>query len=550
MKKPFELFVIFSATKDNVEDVPGSVNGSSILETANLMKQSVFMSPTFVSSTAPETVTETEESIQDGNELSVVNNIANNNADKIEFRNSVMNPAYNVTMHSKDFEKYQSIKEYEVENDSGDFILRNVSYETRNNANIDRSSLNKTSPVDDHADEAYSSDGSNSYPGTCSEITNNNFEAASKQSKPSNKIKILSEQIINHSDLNTIPNSRIQKSSSCFLIPVNTIVTGKATKNRSLNHLEQKTVQEKLCTTPELNLKIHDEIREVVNNSETVENKNTVVEGSLTVTHSGSVVPNDEKEDTSHKVETHDCNKNNGEIVLDFDKCIIPKEEDMKIKKISENGKDEMLKVKTMNDSAKEIASNTESSSSQSKLCIQGVEKPGGMPENKIDTVLKTYQRTNIQKQTPKLSHVDYTNIVDSNILPKGEVKELDEINMGGYKNANQFCICSDFGQLENYDSDISYEHIHFCDHNNAGCNLETLFSMYDDTSVLREINITKDIDVVNDVIENTQHNICWLSFKCEDNEAVELACFETENLDESNVTGQPRRSVSVFFYF
>lgn len=590
------LFGIFSAIKDDAEDKLSSIDGSSILETANLMKQSVFMSPTFVSTAANEInelnihniVTESKESIPNDNEQFMANVVNGNHTDKIEL-NGDINPTYNATQTFEGFDEYLSMKEYEVEN--SDLILKNESYEncTSTPTIIDPSS-NKISSVDDHADEAYLSDGSNSHSGTCSEITNDYLEFPLKQQKSSNQIKILSEQIINHSDLNTIQDLQIHKrSSSSFLIPVNTIVTGKATKDRLYNQLQQQTVQEELCSTPEIITKVNNKIGKVdvtkdkvvedllssathsesivpvlgvniaqvelcstpkvntkngkveaTNDLEIDKNKDsTVVEDMLTVTHSKSIVPGVMKEETpNHKVKLNVYDDSKSEMVLDIDKYIHSYDHNNKTNYLRDVSKD--LEVETINDTIKEIVTNTENTSSKSKLCIQGVEKPGGMHKNKT---LKTYQRTNVRKRLPELAGFENTN-VDSNLLSEN-VTDLDDINIHGYKNANKFCICSDFGQLENYDSDNVYEHIHFCEHNSVGCNIQTIFSMYDDTSICREY-ITED--VVNDVV-NTTHYICWLSFLSENNDDTEEIAF-IESTDASySSPGQPRRSVGVLFY-
>lgn len=480
---------------------PENVSNSSILETANLMKQSVFMSPTFVTTsetanehTVANITTQTTEAIQDlkaDNQLNTADNVQ-----MIEKSEDIIKDApYNVA--SEAFMNHEPIKEYEVDNESGDLVLTNSKAFYKNTV---ISGMTRTSPINDHIDEAYLSDGSNSNsnPRTVTELTNNNFQIATEHQKPNNKIKILSEEIIHNSDLNTIKKRQIHNTSSCFLIPVSTIVTGKVTKDL-YNTTSKSTGKCVIKNVAIVNSKLT--LKEIDPRSQLLDTDNEIAD----------------IDDDTHRKEMfnmNDQNKSNEDISAEE-----------KAKVIAEC-------------SNTEEASNTENTLIKSKLLIQGVEKPGGYP---LNNVLKTYRRTNKHKRLPEIYHIN-TKTEHTNVLVEYVQTDLDDINMSG---GNKFCICSDYGRLANYDGDDVYEHLHFHNQSNVICTLETLLSMYEDTLLLDRTEM-EHTEMVDDVVDPKAHNICWSSIMSEDIDENEDPAVLESNIKSPTNSGQPRRSVGV----
>ncbi|XP_050562600.1 uncharacterized protein LOC118273307 isoform X1 [Spodoptera frugiperda] len=157
---------------------------------------------------------------------------------------------------------------------------------------------------------------------------------------------------------------------------------------------------------------------------------------------------------------------------------------------------------------------NLKTNTTESKLSIQGVEKPGGSKKDKEHTgeckVVKTYARQILPKRsnksTPKLHcHAKQDVMVD---------QELDAVNVATSNKIQEFCLCYDFGRLAYYDSDNSYEHIHFKNNNSANCELATIFSIYSDEPV---VNRDRDeVDEEDKTEENVDISVCWNLFENE----------------------------------
>nr|XP_034824353.1 uncharacterized protein LOC117982159 [Maniola hyperantus] len=161
----------------------------------------------------------------------------------------------------------------------------------------------------------------------------------------------------------------------------------------------------------------------------------------------------------------------------------------------------------------------TTQSSSNSKLCIQGVEKPGGdIKSIHLNRNIKNYSRRKNPKllnttSNPLISYSDYN--VDSEIDYK-----INDINLySETKELNTFCICDDFGNFFNYDLDNNYGHIHFWERKEVQCSVETLLSIYEESNSIDEIkgNIlsifeSEDIDEESQyrTPKNSEMNICW----------------------------------------
>ncbi|CAH1645031.1 unnamed protein product [Spodoptera littoralis] len=157
---------------------------------------------------------------------------------------------------------------------------------------------------------------------------------------------------------------------------------------------------------------------------------------------------------------------------------------------------------------------NSKTNTTESKLCIQGVEKPGGNKKDNEHTgeckVIKTYARQIIPKKsnksTPKLhENVKHDVMVDQNV---------DAVNIVTSNKTQELCLCYDFGRLAYYDSDNSYEHIHFKNNNNANCELATIFSIYSDEPIVNRDG--SDVDKEDKTEENVDISICWNLFQNE----------------------------------
>lgn len=156
----------------------------------------------------------------------------------------------------------------------------------------------------------------------------------------------------------------------------------------------------------------------------------------------------------------------------------------------------------------------------KSKLCIQGVEKPGGSMEslrNVKQVILKTYGRTNKakKKNVPVLNETKYNNAILQN--KSDRVRDLilqpTSIILSNDFTSREFCVCYDFGILAFYDCNHEYEHIHFWEHENIKCDRDIIFSIYtDDYSV--DLCNANDADTITEISENnpevTGYGICW----------------------------------------
>lgn len=153
------------------------------------------------------------------------------------------------------------------------------------------------------------------------------------------------------------------------------------------------------------------------------------------------------------------------------------------------------------------------------KSCVQGVEKPGGklVQDEKVELVriLKTYKRASIRQQIPRKLAVSETNTTLDAFQLINSIDQSDtEMNVTDVTllaRQNKFCICFDFGNLAYYDCEILYEHIHFWLHNNNECDIETLYSIYnqDYDILIQTVDFVEEdkIEIDTPTIQNT---LCW----------------------------------------
>lgn len=193
----------------------------------------------------------------------------------------------------------------------------------------------------------------------------------------------------------------------------------------------------------------------------------------------------------------------------------------------------------------------------KSKLCIQGVEKPGGLQNEKINykkpTILRTYGRSNTSQRSslpiaissldPKSDEQNSTTLLDTKT---NNLSPIQSCKIGA------FCICDDFGRLDYYDCDGLYEHIHFWEHKNIYCSDALVFSMYNDgCSINYECNENATTSE-QDNTENITLSICWNDLHNYDekannylasNNAVEINSVSGIGIDKIDITVEEPKS-------
>lgn len=160
---------------------------------------------------------------------------------------------------------------------------------------------------------------------------------------------------------------------------------------------------------------------------------------------------------------------------------------------------------------------------SKSKLCIQGVEKPGGdiQYEPKFDEqkVQKVYKKRcapkHLYNQKSPLSscrHIKNEITCADFTLVEDDDKEKSH-NLHKCSLSQEFCFCADFGRLAYYDTDNSYEHIHFWWHRNLKCDVNVLFGMYYEDNMYESCKENTNFET--DDTTQLHFNICWHISKC-----------------------------------
>ncbi|XP_063529630.1 uncharacterized protein LOC134740906, partial [Cydia strobilella] len=201
-KEDFDSHVPTSVIQSSSE-----IKSTSIIETAELMKKSVFLSPTFISNNT---------SVIQG-EIEIVGNVVVEStevsAGLVNYEN-IIEKAEEVSIDMlrehvslSNVQKLIPNSSTTQENKEGDQIF---------NGNIKMHDLETQTLIDDHADEAYSSD--------CSS-NNIGFSAEHDLTKSNeNKINIISEEIIYPSQLYKLKNNYSPRENSLIHIPINTTI--------------------------------------------------------------------------------------------------------------------------------------------------------------------------------------------------------------------------------------------------------------------------------------------------------------------------------------
>ncbi|CAH2238110.1 jg18491 [Pararge aegeria aegeria] len=189
-----------------------------------------------------------------------------------------------------------------------------------------------------------------------------------------------------------------------------------------------------------------------------------------------------------------------------------------------------------------------------SKLCIQGVEKPGGTMEKvHLNRNIRTYSRN----KNPKFSNVISSLISNSEhkIVNSDIDYKLNDINIcSAGTNKHNFCLCGDFGTFINVDN--SYEHIHFWKRKDAQCSVETLLSIYEENILkdkYKEDNISfheiEDIEEAKqlDIPDDSAMGICCWNYTANirakgHQELNKLKSLKLQNIKTASNKGKRKR--------
>ncbi|XP_045535905.1 uncharacterized protein LOC106714357 [Papilio machaon] len=163
----------------------------------------------------------------------------------------------------------------------------------------------------------------------------------------------------------------------------------------------------------------------------------------------------------------------------------------------------------------------------KSKLCIQGVEKPGGIIERRLQTEkmnLKTYQNRKAKNRLKnKTDDVILVNELTAKTYDITDVcTDLNNINVTCV--TKQMCTCNDFGRLQFNDGENECGHLHFLPKNtiNSNPSMCEIFSEGDDSNeeILPEIDNNYDN---NDVQLNDLSNICYTEFSISESDVSDV---------------------------
>lgn len=566
------------------------------------MKESVFLSPTFFQT--PTTVPDDEEPIVINESIvntnttvtsvcevnkscatvTEINTIGKQSDPQLLNNSAIINPNTVIPMENVNLEEYESVKEYQVENHDGNLILTDV----QNTENDKISNDKLDAAVDEHTDEAYLSDCSNSYSGCSPERVNSvvNKRNMAHKNKSKEIYKVMA------TDQNTLQNIEnmdvICSTGEALLTPVdlNSIATlHEGYSDVAITEKEPTVIAiHSIIDEPAIhasnsetiqNIPLENNISKMLNKQQEIElakinQTASVIDESLNEnkeSNNFSIVlnskePSQENEKNKLKTDKQDTEKlsqehavllsivevnsgvshtnnsdkktfentvnhtNNNKTIVDDDK--------EKKKSVTENLIDSQDKVKEIaayltqianerknikRNNNRSIEKETRGDPIKSKLCIQGVEKPGGKliqaGKLRCGPVSKTYQRAIIRKQIPKQIKIpdavttsDLFQITDNN-----HDTQINGTKVRALTHRNEFCICYDFGNLTYYDCEMLHEHIHFWRHKNIEYDSETLYSIYheDHTMIKPSIDfIEDDHQNEHDSYTTTEDKLCW----------------------------------------
>lgn len=537
---------------------------TSIMETANLMKESVLLSPTFTASTSINQDT-TSHTLFNKDTPDLIGTIICD-TDELNF--------------ASDFELINTQNKY-----NGSIGTQGINLQ--NKSDMELSILNKERCVDSKVEDVTS------------------------HCKRNNKVSVISEEIITPKTLEAWKILETPSHSSFIPVSVNSFITMDKKKNHITNQQPTENKSKLTYSTSSSRKEINNEDLEkhntiintnnknsAVGTTEIVEGKNNAIKINVskdgidfshkincfdahsTVTkESAQNMANDAGKDCyslhnntdsnsehslgesgiyiNKELESPKCTDIDGNNVLESVECLrklsnLKQDNKQNSKEIpdSEAG----LSFKTQNCYFSEILNDKENISKdknhgvQCKSLIQGVEKPGGERLvssdgglNMMWTSVKTYSRKTLVKPQIISEQLDKTikSSHSTNLNLKPEISS-------DTRKLQCFCICGDFGRYSYYELEDGYEHLHFSKHTNVECSLDVLFSIYDDMETKLSNDVTSivncsyvdDIDISNGT-KNNDDNICF--YNLDDYVEVNLDIPEDEtfkmDISDSNDT-------------
>ncbi|XP_073941595.1 uncharacterized protein isoform X2 [Choristoneura fumiferana] len=214
------------------------------------------------------------------------------------------------------------------------------------------------------------------------------------------------------------------------------------------------------------------------------------------------------------------------------------------LKKFAELQKRKKIFKEKQNISDIKIFSNKKHATN-TKLSIQGVEKPGGLEkgkDRKCDKTIKTYERKRKYKSPVNVEW----NTVSFEMLTQ-KIDLSTNTSFDTYKDT-EFCLCEDFGRFIYYDEETMYEHIHFWNREHVDCTPDLVFSIYNE-NIPTEISDTNKLQNCSSI---PIQSFCELDHEEKGNEHIVTSiCERIENVSlnvdkpESSVDEQMKPDAS-----
>lgn len=520
--------------------VNNSSEETSILKTANLMKESVLLSPTFTTFKPNDVLAEED------------TNYLNNTEKFIEDKQIVSNqpnlvPNGHLRLNSEQTKEYPHtdnldviIAENKKINNNCAKLMQERICDTISNTDLEADTLKRISKSPDILMSSESCEFA------LDKSTKNINQKTS--SKPSNKITVLSQEILDAEKIKQLKFFNSAETEILIPLKIDTILS-----KHNIN-ITEKTNLKELGSQCSLNKEQQNNIQGIKKNdkiqcvskkfiSRKMENKssNKCYNSSGNLMNISNSVSKDELNHTDEEeINKLSYNENNNQKCLEKLGVVnITHKEDSSNETLAHISKDainnntfstpvestlygmENINVVHIHDrgcDCRDQKFNSEENIVTSKLCIQGVEKPGGELEfftvNRNTPIIKTYKSKKTNSCYLKTTSLE--NFLENNVDIDYKLNvEKDNIQV-----IPKFCICKDFGTFDGFNSEeveLSYEHVHFLKQTKTHCSLLDLFSIYEEKfSTFKEEKEDKNIQnldghfediVTNDPFDN---NICW----------------------------------------
>lgn len=528
--------------------VNNSSEETSFLKIANLMKESVLLSPTF-NTLKPNDVLAEEDT-----------NYLNNTEKFIEDKQMVSDqpnlvPNGHLRLHTEQTKEYPHTNNLDVIIAENKKINNNCAKltqericDTISNTDLEADTLKRISKSPDNLMSSESCEF------TLDKLTNNINQIPT--SKPNNKINILSQEIL---DAEKIKQLKILKSADTkilnsadtkILIPLKTDTTLSKhniniTEKTNLKELESQSSFDKEQQNNIKRIKKNDKIqcvsKKFISRKREHKSSNKFYNSSGNLVNISNSVSKDELNSTDK--DTNNLNyddKNNQKCLEKLGFVNITHKEDSNNVTLAYISKDainnntfstpvestlyskENINVVHIHDhgcDCRDQKFNSEENIVTSKLCLQGVEKPGGELEfftvNRNIPIIKTYKSKKTKPCYPKTTTLE--NSLENNV----DIDYKLNVQKDNIQVIPKFCICKDFGTFLGFNSEeveLGYEHVHFLKQTKIDCSLYDLFSISEDKCSTFEENINEDRNIQNldghfkDIVINDpfDNNICW----------------------------------------